>query len=143
MKNVTATIIAPLLRLAGFAISFSLLARDLAEADRHVVNPLSSPAMSRRRFAYFLRISFPAFAKTVSSQLNSISSACFFIAIQISGLNQHMAIQKTINNLGLEMSAAKLQKSVEATQIDKTQFLKITVKNSNPETAKNKTAIPF
>ena len=46
-------------------------------------------------------------------------------------------MQKTINNLGLEMSAAKLQKSVEAVQIDKTQFLKITVKNSNPETAKN------
>lgn len=46
-------------------------------------------------------------------------------------------VQKTINNLGLDMSAAKLQKSIEATQIDKTQFLKITVKNGNPETAKN------
>ena len=46
-------------------------------------------------------------------------------------------VQKTINNLGLDMSAVKLQKSIEATQIDKTQFLKITVKNGNPETAKN------
>ena len=46
-------------------------------------------------------------------------------------------MQKTIDNLKLEMSASKLQKNVEATQIDKTQFLKITVKNSNPETAKN------
>ena len=46
-------------------------------------------------------------------------------------------MQKTIDNLKLEMSASKLQKNVEATQIDKTQFLKITVRNSNPETAKN------
>lgn len=46
-------------------------------------------------------------------------------------------VQKTINNLGLDMSAAKLQKNIEATQVDKTQFLKITVKNSSPETAKN------
>ena len=46
-------------------------------------------------------------------------------------------VQKTINNLGLDMSAAKLQKNIEATQIEKTQFLKITVKNGNPETAKN------
>ena len=44
-------------------------------------------------------------------------------------------MQKTIDNLGLDMPASKLQKSIEATQIDKTQFLKITVKNSNPETA--------
>ena len=46
-------------------------------------------------------------------------------------------MQKTINNLGLNMSAEKLQKSVESAQVDKTQFIKITVKNSNPETAKN------
>ena len=46
-------------------------------------------------------------------------------------------MQKTIDNLNLDMSASKLQKSVEATQIDKTQFLKITVKNNNPEVAKN------
>lgn len=46
-------------------------------------------------------------------------------------------IQKTIENLGLNISASKLQKSIEATQIDKTQFLKITVKNENPELAKN------
>ena len=46
-------------------------------------------------------------------------------------------MQKTIDNLGLNISAAKLQKSVETAQVDKTQFLKITVKDSNPETAKN------
>ena len=46
-------------------------------------------------------------------------------------------MQKTIDNLGLNMSTSKLQKSVETAQVDKTQFLKITVKNSNPETAKN------
>ena len=46
-------------------------------------------------------------------------------------------IQKTIDNLNLDMSASKLQKNIEAKQIDKTQFLKITVKDSNPETAKN------
>lgn len=46
-------------------------------------------------------------------------------------------IQKTIENLGLNISASKLQKSIEATQIEKTQFLKITVKNENPEVAKN------
>lgn len=46
-------------------------------------------------------------------------------------------MQKTIDNLELDMSASKLQKNIEATQIDKTQFLEITVRNSNPETAKN------
>ncbi len=46
-------------------------------------------------------------------------------------------VQKTINNLGLSIDAAKLQKNIEATQVDKTQFLKITVKNNNAETAKN------
>ncbi len=46
-------------------------------------------------------------------------------------------MQKTIENLGLNISASKLQKSIEATQIEKTQFLKITVKNENPEVAKN------
>lgn len=46
-------------------------------------------------------------------------------------------VQKTINNLGIDINASKLQKNIEATQIDKTQFLKITVRNANPETAKN------
>ena len=46
-------------------------------------------------------------------------------------------MQKTIDNLGLDMSASKLQKSVEVSQIDKTQFLEITVTNSSPEMAKN------
>lgn len=46
-------------------------------------------------------------------------------------------VEKTINNLGLEMSASKLQKNIEAKQIDSTQFLKITVKDGNAETAKN------
>lgn len=46
-------------------------------------------------------------------------------------------LEKTISNLGLNMSADELQKNVTAKQIDTTQFLKITVTNSNPETAKN------
>ena len=46
-------------------------------------------------------------------------------------------IQKTIDNLGLNTTALKLQKYIETTQVEKTQFLKISVKNENPETAKN------
>lgn len=46
-------------------------------------------------------------------------------------------IQKTIENLELNMSASSLQKKVEAKQIDSTQFLKISVTNANPELAKN------
>lgn len=46
-------------------------------------------------------------------------------------------MQKTIDNLGLDISTSKLQKNIEVNQIDKTQFLKITVKDSNPEIAKN------
>ena len=37
-------------------------------------------------------------------------------------------MQKTIDNLGLDISTSKLQKNIEVNQIDKTQFLKITVK---------------
>lgn len=46
-------------------------------------------------------------------------------------------IGKTIENLRLDMSVEELQKNIEAKQIDKTQFLKITVKSDNPQTAKN------
>lgn len=46
-------------------------------------------------------------------------------------------IGKTIENLRLDMSIEELQKNIEAKQIDKTQFLKITVKSDNPQTAKN------
>lgn len=46
-------------------------------------------------------------------------------------------MQKTIDNLELDMTTSKLQKNIEAKQIDKTQFLKITVRNSNPEVAKD------
>ena len=46
-------------------------------------------------------------------------------------------IQRTIDNLDLNMSASELQKNTKTTQIDNTQFLEITVKNSSPETAKN------
>lgn len=46
-------------------------------------------------------------------------------------------IQKTIENLGLDINAENLQKDIEAIQVDKTQILKITVKNNNPEVAKN------
>ena len=46
-------------------------------------------------------------------------------------------IEKTINNLGLNISVSKLQKNIEAKQIDNTQFLKITVKDENAETAKD------
>ncbi|MBQ2937945.1 MAG: polysaccharide biosynthesis tyrosine autokinase [Clostridia bacterium] len=46
-------------------------------------------------------------------------------------------IEKTIENLGLKMSVSELQNNIEVKQIDKTQFLKISVKNGNPETAKN------
>ena len=46
-------------------------------------------------------------------------------------------VQKTIENLELNMSASSLQKKVDAKQIDRTQFLKISVTNANPELAKN------
>lgn len=46
-------------------------------------------------------------------------------------------VQKTIENLELNMSASSLQKKVDAKQIDSTQFLKISVTNENPELAKN------
>ena len=46
-------------------------------------------------------------------------------------------LNKTIENLGLDISAKKLNKNVEAVQVDKTQFLKVSVKNENPEIAKN------
>lgn len=46
-------------------------------------------------------------------------------------------IQKTIENLGLNINAENLQKNIEAIPVDKTQILKITVKNNNPEIAKN------
>ena len=46
-------------------------------------------------------------------------------------------VQKTIENLELNMSASSLQKKVDAKQIDSTQFLKISVTNANPELAKN------
>ena len=46
-------------------------------------------------------------------------------------------IEKTIENLNLNTTVAELKKDVTAKQIDSTQFLKITVTNNNPETAKN------
>ena len=46
-------------------------------------------------------------------------------------------VQKTIENLELNMSASSLQKKIDAKQIDSTQFLKISVTNANPELAKN------
>ena len=46
-------------------------------------------------------------------------------------------IEKTIKNLGLTMSVTELQKNVEVKQIDKTQFLKISVKSDSPEMARN------
>lgn len=46
-------------------------------------------------------------------------------------------IETTIQNLRLDMSIEKLQKNIEAKQIDKTQFLKISVKENSPELAKN------
>lgn len=46
-------------------------------------------------------------------------------------------IEKTIENLGIDISVEELQRELEATQVDKTQFLKISVKNNNPETARD------
>lgn len=46
-------------------------------------------------------------------------------------------IEKTIENLGLTISVAELQKDIEVKQIDKTQFLKISVTGDSPEMAKN------
>lgn len=46
-------------------------------------------------------------------------------------------IEKTIENLGLNMSVQELQKNIQVAQIDKTQFLKISVTSTNAEMAKN------
>lgn len=46
-------------------------------------------------------------------------------------------LQKTIQNLNLDIPVSKLEQNVEAKQIDNTQFLKISVKNESPERAKN------
>lgn len=46
-------------------------------------------------------------------------------------------IEKTIENLRLTISVTELQKYIEVKQIDKTQFLKISVKSDSPEMAKN------
>ena len=46
-------------------------------------------------------------------------------------------LQKTIQNLNLDIQVSNLEKNVEAKQIDNTQFLKISVKNESPERAKN------
>lgn len=46
-------------------------------------------------------------------------------------------LQKTIQNLNLDIPVSKLEQNVEAKQIDNTQFLKISVKNDSPERAKN------
>lgn len=46
-------------------------------------------------------------------------------------------LQKTIQNLNLDIPVSNLEKNVEAKQIDNTQFLKISVKNESPERAKN------
>ena len=44
-------------------------------------------------------------------------------------------LSKVIENLGLDISVQKLQKNLTVAEIKNTQFLKITVENSNPETA--------
>lgn len=46
-------------------------------------------------------------------------------------------LQKTIQNLNLDIPVSKLEPNVEAKQIDNTQFLEISVKNESPERAKN------
>ena len=46
-------------------------------------------------------------------------------------------LQKTIQNLNLDIPVSKLEQNVEAKQIDNTQFLEISVKNESPERAKN------
>lgn len=46
-------------------------------------------------------------------------------------------IEKTIKNLELTMTVTELQKNVEVKQIDKTQFLRVSVKSDSPEMAKN------
>ena len=52
-------------------------------------------------------------------------------------IKSNSILQKTINDLNLNMSASDLEKCIEAKQVDNTQFLKISVTNQNPETAKN------
>lgn len=44
-------------------------------------------------------------------------------------------LSKVIENLGLDISVQNLQKNLTVAEIKNTQFLKITVENSNPETA--------
>ena len=44
-------------------------------------------------------------------------------------------LSKVIENLGLDISVKNLQKNLTVAEIKNTQFLKITVENSNPETA--------
>ena len=44
-------------------------------------------------------------------------------------------LSKVIENLGLNISVQNLQKNLTVAEIKNTQFLKITVENSNPETA--------
>ncbi len=46
-------------------------------------------------------------------------------------------IGKTIENLKLNMSVEELQKNIEVEQINQTQFIKISVKNRNPQEAKD------
>lgn len=46
-------------------------------------------------------------------------------------------LQKTIQNLNLDIPVSKLEQNVEAKQINNTQFLEISVKNESPERAKN------
>ena len=70
-----------------------------ADAERQVVKPRSFPADFRIKFAYCFRVSSSASRRTVSSQLSSVSSALFFIAIHIRGLNQHIAVQNIMKNL--------------------------------------------
>lgn len=46
-------------------------------------------------------------------------------------------IEKTIQNLELDMSVEKLKRDIEVTQISKTQFIKISVKNDSPEMSRD------
>lgn len=46
-------------------------------------------------------------------------------------------IEKTISNLNLDISIKELQKNIEVTQINKTQFLNVSVKNEDAKKAKD------
>ena len=63
-----------------------------------MVNPRSSPAVFKISSAYRFLEPESSPASTVSSQLNSKSSALFRAAIHMSGLNQHIAAQNTRKN---------------------------------------------